>query len=195
MCNRVLRKMEDRRAVKTKTAIINAFAELMAEKDINEISVKEIAEKADINRITFYNHYLDIYDLYEKIQTQTLSDYDKIISTSPTHNYDEVFEKIIEYTIENKNVCKLLISSENSNFQNKVYELFIKKYKEISMYEDNLMEIKESWNYITVYNIYGTIAIISEWIKNDMKYPPEKIRKILSAIDNSIDNVFYVAED
>lgn len=187
--------MEDKRARKTKKAIINAFAELMTEKQINEISVKEIAEKADINRITFYNHYTDIYDLYEKIQNTTLADFDEIITVSASHSYENTFEKIVEYTAENKNVCKLLIGAEKSNFQNRVYELFIEKYKEISMYEDNLTEIKESWNYISVYNVYGTIALISEWIMNDMKYPAEKIKNILASIDSCIDKAFYTVDD
>lgn len=45
----------DRRVARTKKAIKNAFAELMSEKEISEITVKDIAETADVNRKTFYN--------------------------------------------------------------------------------------------------------------------------------------------
>ena len=41
---------EERRVRKTKRAIRNAFAALLAEKDVNQITVKDIAERADINR-------------------------------------------------------------------------------------------------------------------------------------------------
>ena len=50
-------KSVDRRVIKTKRAIRNAFAKLMVEKDINDITIIELAEAADINRKTFYNYY------------------------------------------------------------------------------------------------------------------------------------------
>ena len=187
--------MEDKRARKTKKAIINAFAELMAEKNIQDISVKEIAEKADINRITFYNHYADIYDLFDKMQSQVLADFDEMIAVSDSHNYEETFEKIVKYLAENKVVCKLTMSAENSKLQTVLCELFLKKYNEISMYEDNVTEIKKSWNYLAVYNVYGTIALLSQWIMDDMEYPAEKIRDLLTSIDNCMDNAFYAVEE
>ena len=50
-------KKLDRRVIKTKKAIRNAFAKLISEKDINKITIKDIADTADINRKTFYNYY------------------------------------------------------------------------------------------------------------------------------------------
>ena len=50
-------KPVDRRVLKTKRAIRNAFAKLMVEKDINDITIMELAETADINRKTFYNYF------------------------------------------------------------------------------------------------------------------------------------------
>ena len=51
-----VQKPVDRRVLKTKRAIRNAFAKLMVEKDINDITVMELSETADINRKTFYNY-------------------------------------------------------------------------------------------------------------------------------------------
>lgn len=61
------RKSTDRRIRKTKTALKNGLIELMLEKNINDISVRELTEKVDLNRGTFYLHYKDIFDLLEKI--------------------------------------------------------------------------------------------------------------------------------
>ena len=47
----------DRRVEKTRNVIINAFKEMIIEKDFNEITIKELAERANINRKTFYLHY------------------------------------------------------------------------------------------------------------------------------------------
>lgn len=60
----------DLRIKKTKRAIRSAFAELIKEKPMEKITVKEIAERAEINKTTFYAHYETVYDL-----VHTWSDY------------------------------------------------------------------------------------------------------------------------
>ena len=59
---------EDRRIRRTKRLLRQALAELMNEKDFKDITVKEITDRADLNRGTFYFHYTDTYDLREKIE-------------------------------------------------------------------------------------------------------------------------------
>lgn len=46
------------------------FVQLVQTKEINQISVTEICKKANINRSTFYDNYLDVYDLADKITEQ-----------------------------------------------------------------------------------------------------------------------------
>lgn len=56
----------DPRVARTRKAIIDAFIHLSEKKPFDNISVKDITENALINRATFYNHFLDKYDLMEK---------------------------------------------------------------------------------------------------------------------------------
>jgi AcrR family transcriptional regulator len=58
----------DRRVRRTTAAIQSAFLKLIFEKDINQITVRELCELADINKSTFYLHYRDIYDLAEQFK-------------------------------------------------------------------------------------------------------------------------------
>lgn len=53
----------DRRVMRTKTLLIHSLSTLMKQKNIKDITVKELCELADINRGTFYLHYKDIYDM------------------------------------------------------------------------------------------------------------------------------------
>ena len=53
----------DLRQKKTLAAIRTAFLELLGKKPLEKITVKELAEKAQISKATFYLHYQDIYDL------------------------------------------------------------------------------------------------------------------------------------
>lgn len=64
----------DKRTEKTRHSIYNAFIELRSKKALERISVKELCELADINKSTFYAHYLDIYDLSDKIEGEITAD-------------------------------------------------------------------------------------------------------------------------
>ena len=58
--------VQDRRIRKSQNAIKSAFLELLQQQYFNDITVQQITDLADINRGTFYTHYLDKYDLLEK---------------------------------------------------------------------------------------------------------------------------------
>ena len=60
----------DRRVRKTKKQLRQALMHLMAEKPSRSISVRELAERADINRGTFYIHYKDVGDLLQRLEDE-----------------------------------------------------------------------------------------------------------------------------
>jgi len=60
----------DRRILKTKRAIRNALAGLLATKELSEITIREIADAADINRKTFYSYYRDVYQIVDEIENE-----------------------------------------------------------------------------------------------------------------------------
>ena len=65
-------KKTNRRTQKTQKAIFEALAELLCEKELTRITINELTEKADIHRATFYKHFLDIFDVYEKLEQNVL---------------------------------------------------------------------------------------------------------------------------
>ena len=73
-------KKLDRRVIKTKKAIRNAFAKLISEKDINKITIKDIADTADINRKTFYNYYSGVYEIIEEIEKELVGEFEDLLS-------------------------------------------------------------------------------------------------------------------
>ena len=59
----------DRRVRKTRRQLKECLTHLLKEKKIQDITVRELAEMADINRGTFYLHYKDVFDLLEKTES------------------------------------------------------------------------------------------------------------------------------
>jgi len=64
----------DARVRYTKMVIAQSFIKLLKEKPINKITVKAICDLSELNRATFYKHYLDVYDLLDKIELQFLNE-------------------------------------------------------------------------------------------------------------------------
>lgn len=62
----------DLRVQRTQRNIINAFIELRTNKPIEKITIKELSERAFINKATFYTHYKDIYDLSEQLENEAI---------------------------------------------------------------------------------------------------------------------------
>ena len=62
-----------RNSIRTKNNIRKAFAELLKEnKVVEKITVKDLIERADISKSTFYLHYRDIYDIIEEMENEVL---------------------------------------------------------------------------------------------------------------------------
>ena len=80
----------DLREKKTKRKIRNAFFELRAKKPLERISIKELAELAEISKATFYLHYKDIYDLSEILQKEVIDNVLNCISRPNLYLTDEL---------------------------------------------------------------------------------------------------------
>ena len=62
----------DIRVEKTRQSIINAFIELRSHRELERITIKELCERARINKSTFYSHYQDIYHLSDTLETEVV---------------------------------------------------------------------------------------------------------------------------
>ena len=64
----------DIRTIKTKAAIKQAFQTLMKDSSFDKLTIQKICDKANVNRVTFYNHYQDKYDLFKEYLDEILMD-------------------------------------------------------------------------------------------------------------------------
>ena len=64
----------DLREMKTRRSITNAFIAIRSKKPLERITVKELCEKAEVSKATFYLHYHDIYDLSDTLQQNVIKD-------------------------------------------------------------------------------------------------------------------------
>lgn len=94
-------KDTDLRVIKTRRAIREALCDMIMEMDYHDITIKELVDRAMINRNTFYNHYSSIDALLEELQDEIVDDY--IAMFTSYENIEDV-EKMI------KNLCEYVVS-------------------------------------------------------------------------------------
>ncbi|MFD6286263.1 TetR/AcrR family transcriptional regulator [Streptomyces sp. NPDC060205] len=71
----------DPRTRRSRSALETALRELIAERDLSQISVSDITKRASVNRSTFYEHYTDVHDLAAAACTTV---FDELVAASPT---------------------------------------------------------------------------------------------------------------
>lgn len=178
-------KKPDRRVFKTKRAIRNAFAELLSEKDIDKITIKDIADRADINRRTFYSYYSGVYQIIDEIENEictTLEDALKEMELKKVlENPYEIFDKL--NTIINSDLdfySHLLKINVNVNLASKIIELLKSEVKasirnQIDM-DDMKLEI------MIDYSVSGMIAVYQNWFNSDRSKSIEDLAETISLI-------------
>ena len=87
----------DRRVRKTKSQLRQALMQLMTEKPFKSISVRELSERADINRGTFYIHYRDVSDLLQHLEDEMA---ERLITVCRKYAYTDIAVEAFPYLTE-----------------------------------------------------------------------------------------------
>ena len=168
-----MEKKEDRRIRKTKKAMYDALAALLSSKPLNRISVREIAELADINRGTFYLHYRDVYDMVNKLQEEIFEKFSEIVDNNiPASDGNVIFPMLAELfnlLAENSNIAGALIGKNgDAAFIDRLRSVikekcFVNAQKILKTKNNNEFE------FFLEYIISGCMGLCSAWLEKGMK--------------------------
>ena len=177
---------ESQRVTETKERIKNAFFDLYGEKKIDRISIKEITDRAQLNRGTFYVYYKDIYDLLEKTEDELIAELvGKLRSLIPKILREEDLDPFLpplEFYQRYSKFLKILLGvNGDPNFIHKIKAILKKTLRELLL-KEQIPEV-ENMEYIMEFISSAQIGIISHWLVNDMELSTyelgEMIKKIL----------------
>lgn len=160
----------DARITYTKNMIRNSFIKLLNEKPLAQIRLKEVCELAGINRSTFYRYYQDIYDWYNKMETECLEWAQKFMQNMDKDNFQNVLIHMLTATSNNFELFNALFTKQNNKkFSENVFKIFLEKAS-ISL---------NQWD--SYFIIYGWDGIIKCWIDNGLKQSPQEIASYMIA--------------
>ncbi|MDL2217145.1 TetR/AcrR family transcriptional regulator [Christensenellaceae bacterium OttesenSCG-928-M15] len=167
----------DRRIKYTRRVLKENLVELLAEKPISKISIKELCARADINRSTFYAHYTDQYDLLNQIEVELFEDIFSHFSRQDLKPTAEALEHLFLYIQKNASLCVSLLGEYGStHFQYKVMDLVKHKCLPERFIEDTDPIRLE---YINLFVTGGGISVVRHWLKTGMLQPASEIAQVL----------------
>ena len=184
-------KSSDRRTLKTKKAIFQAFSELLKEKELRKITVQEIVDKADISRVTFYKYYLDFYDLNDKIESELLTNIGLITLQLADKTFNEFFKELINYVYNNRVTFEMVFSPNVTNkLRDKVSCIIEGILKKIYSEKLGISIDNEDLAYLCCYRSSGFLAVIQRWVQNGFSQSCENMVKQVSVFDDNIEQIF-----
>ena len=163
-------KPDGRRVRMTKMLLKNALIEIMKDKSIHMISIKEICEVADVNRSTFYRHYNTQYDLYDEI----IDDIAMEIGGIYKDDFTTVLflTKVLEY-IESKRDTFLVILSDNGKVSlGEAFVIFTGRFID----HNNTSELV---TYVMEFIAAGLTSTIWSWLNKENRRPAGDVARML----------------
>lgn len=164
----------------------NALMDLLKEKgSINKVSVRELCDRAELNRSTFYAHYQEPNDLLIEIETELLDATEEHLKKIGAENEIGAHKYILsflQYIRQNdKPFRALLIDSTDPEFRSRFMQ------QSIIQFVENLRIVlpKELEQYIFSYILNGSTGIIIQWIRSDYAADENEIVNLLFSINNS----------
>ncbi len=190
----------DRRILKTRSVIKKSLTSLMKEKPFDKITITDITDKANINRATFYLHYMDKYDLLEQSQNDILNEIREVLADAfkifnpqslPIQDATTIIpflSCVYECIGKNSDFVKVILGGNGDlNFHLKfksLIEEFIKKISVIKTPDAFCIPLK----YLIETATSMHIGIISRWLEDGMVETPYELACITSNIIVSISN-------
>ncbi len=164
----------------------NAIIDLLKEKgDIHKISVRELCQKAELNRSTFYAHYNEPKDLLEELENELLNSTEEHLKKIGAENdlgAHKYLLSFLKYIKDNdKSFRTLLIDSSDPDFRTKFMQQSIIQFVE----NLNIVFEKETEQYIYSYILNGSTGIILQWIRSDYAVDETAICNLLFSINRS----------
>ncbi|MBC2578059.1 TetR family transcriptional regulator [Peptostreptococcus russellii] len=159
----------------TKAIIREKFIYMLNEKPMNKITVKELAERCDINRNTFYYHYTDIYELLSELFHIEL---EKVIDEyNDTLSWEESFIMAADFAVDNKKaIYHIYNSMQREELVDYIYSVagsimnnYVRRIsKDIDSYEYDRVLISSFYQ-------CALTEMVLRWIATGMKEDPEEI--------------------
>lgn len=179
----------DARVRYTKMMIQKSFVSLMKEMPLNKITVTDVCKLAQINRATFYKHYLDCFDLMGQLENQFIEEIQEKIDQSFDKGLYPVMLVILEAIEENAQDYLVLFSQNGDpRFASRLFSscFSMLDLKDNEKYHSLSLQERE-WLYYFIAT--GISGILGQWIESGMKADKKEVAAFIQKLSDNAASV------
>lgn len=171
----------DARVRYTCMIIEQSFLELLKQKSVSKITVTELCELAQINRATFYKHYLDVPDLMEKLENQLFDEIRSVFGAEEVE-LKPFLLKMLHYTCRERE--KYMALGGANGDPNLMTKTFLVCYESAyPIMQQNMPGMKESERQMLYHFLsQGAGGVLTWWIRDGMQQSPEVIAQFILGV-------------
>jgi len=182
---------DDRRVRKTKKALREGLVELLNQKSIQSITVRELTDKVDIHRSTFYANFKDVYELYSHMEDTIIQEISDIVSVDCTFKPDIFFNGLLDYVNRNREISRLFFGGNiSASFFERITDMFKNACTDYWCKEYNVTNISDEMDYYVQFSLSGSLGVVGLWVSRDFEHPVETLVTMLANIDCNMGEMF-----
>lgn len=176
----MVKNYPDLRVVRTRQMIRDAFIDLLEHKSYNKITISELTKKANVNRVTFYLHYMDMDDFLSQLVDELIDDIFEFMKPLYDKPYEPGFEletltNLLEYIANNEKIYYTMFVSKGIPYFTPRMMTFLRNIMLTHPRNEQGAHFPGIDIEMDIASWYGTSALIgtiSMWIGSGMPYSP-----------------------
>lgn len=171
---------ENNRSVRnTKKKLSEGLLEILKTKPLNQVSIKELTEKVDVNRGTFYFHYQDVYSMVKEMEDKFLLDF-AVAMDALEHKSRDFLNILLKCLSDNMDLCSILLSANGDYaFVERMKDLVDEKCSRI--WKDAIPSFdKDDMDMLNAFLIGGVMSALQVWVNDGGRLEADKMATCLS---------------
>jgi AcrR family transcriptional regulator len=163
----------DRRILKTQQALKKAVIEMMSEKNFDDITIQDISDRANVSRGTIYLHYVDKFDLLDKLIAEHIDEMREICESASELDYKDANLPWFDYLGSNHLFFSTMLASKGApSFRSRFLEFLIEEFRdEVDTTKGKNQGL--NGDVLLQFIVTSYVGVVEWWLTNGMPYPPE----------------------
>ena len=163
---------EDLRIQRTRNAISKTFAEMLQNMNYEKITIKQLAELANINRKTFYLHYNSLDDVLEELLQERIDEYARNFPSSAEQNLPRLIKDFFLYCGEENVFLQHIICDKSCSL---IHAKILRKFRNLESKKNENREFKYRQNIIDAFLETALLGIFRQWVADEKRIPLDDI--------------------
>ncbi|KWW22699.1 TetR family transcriptional regulator [Peribacillus simplex] len=172
----------DRRILKSQQAIKKAFIELMSEKNFDQITIQDISDRANVGRRTIYHHYLDKFDLLDKLIEEHINELRKLCRSASEMDFIDANLIWFEYFERNFLFFSTMLKSKGASaFRSQFLEFVMEELSvDVNINEGGNQGLSKE----VVLRFFGSavVGVVESYFTKDIPDPPQVVAEQLGLL-------------